>query len=88
MPTPPDDARLEGVSAEDIARLAPLYDRFAHALDPFSPESDQAERVFHQEVATLYDLLTAPKPEFQVFQKAVILRCRRHLRTTDKPASL
>jgi hypothetical protein len=90
MPTPPEDARLEGIiSAEDIARLAPLYDRFAHALDPFSPERDQAEQVFHQEVVNLYDyLFVAPKPEFHIFQKGVILRCRRHLRASDKPASV
>lgn len=89
MPTPPEDARLEAIiSAEDIARLALLYDRFAHAFDPFAPERDQAEQVFRQEIVKLYDLMAAPKPDFQAFQKAVILRCRRHLRATDKPASL
>ena len=88
MPTPPTDALVESVPAEQIAGLARLYDRFAHALDPYSPERDQAEQVFCQEVADLYDNLAPPKPEFQTFQRAVILRCRRHLRAMDKPPSV
>jgi hypothetical protein len=88
MPTPPPDALVEAISREQIASLARLYDKFAHALDPFSVERDQAERVFHQEIANRYDRLAPPKPEFHLFQKAVILRCRRHLRASDKPASV
>jgi hypothetical protein len=87
MPTPPGDALVGAVSAETIGILARLYDRFAHAFDPFSEERDQAERVFQQEVAELYDRLPSPKPEFQVFRKGVIRRCRLHLRASDKPAS-
>lgn len=88
MPTPPADALVESIAAEQLEGLARLYDRFAHALDPFSPERDQAEQVFQQEVASLYDQLTPPKPEFQVFQRAVIFRCRRLLRASDKPPSV
>ena len=88
MPTPPADALLEKVSPEKLGILARLYDRFAHALDPFSETRDQAERVFQQEVADLYDKLQPPKPHFQVFQKAVILRCRRYLRASEKPGSV
>jgi hypothetical protein len=57
MQTAPGDAFLEHISKEQIIALANLYDRFAHALDPFSPESDQAESVFKYEVAALYDFL-------------------------------
>jgi len=67
--------------------LAVLYDRFANALDPFAPERDQAEAVFEQEVAQLYDASPAPKPDVRTFKRAVILPCRRHLRATDKPSS-
>ena len=88
MSTPPADALLETISPEKVAILARLYDRFAQALDPFSEERDQAERVFQQEVLDLYDRLQAPKPDFQVFQKGVILRCRRYLRASDKPATI
>jgi hypothetical protein len=88
MPAPTPDACVEAISREQIECLARLYDRFAHALDPFSGERDQAERAFRQEVANRYDLLAPPKPEFHVFQKGVILRRRRHLRASDKPASV
>ena len=88
MSTPPADALVGAVRAERIEVLARLYDRFANALDPFSEDRDQAERVFHQEVATLYDGLQPPKPEFQAFMRGVIQRCRLHLRAADRPASV
>ena len=53
MSTPPADALLDIIPAEKVAILARLYDRFAQALDPFSEERDQAERVFQQEVLDL-----------------------------------
>jgi len=62
MPSSPEDAQL-GIPAECIPQLAVLYDRFANALDPFAPERDQAEALFEQEVALLYDTLPAPKPD-------------------------
>ena len=65
MPTPPGDALVEAVPAERIAALARLYDRFAHALDPFSEERDKAEQVFGQEVADLYDRLPPPPPRYR-----------------------
>jgi len=67
--------------------LASLYDRFANALDPFAPERDLAEELFEQEAAALYDRLPPPKTDPQTFKRALILRCRRHLRATDKPSS-
>ena len=88
MPSPPEDAQLGGVPAECIPQLAALYDRFANALDPFAPERDQAEALFEQEVLGLYDMLPTPKPDLRTFRKAVILRCRRHLRASDKRSSL
>jgi hypothetical protein len=88
MPPPSADALLASASKEQIASLAGLYDRFAHALDPFSPESDEAERVFMQDVADWYDSLPSPKPSLHDFRKAVILRCKRHLAMTDKPSSV
>ncbi len=87
MSSSPEDAQLGVVPAESIPQLAVLYDRFANAFDPFAPERDQAEMLFEQEVARLYDALPMPKPDLSSFKKAVILRCRRHLRATDKPSS-
>lgn len=88
MPTPPEDALLEAIPSGKLEFLANPYDRFAHALDPFSEERDQAERVFQQEVLDLYDKLQIPKPTLEVFQKALILRCRRHLRPSEKPGTV
>jgi hypothetical protein len=59
-----------------------------HALDPYAPERDQAEMLFEQEVARLYDVLPTPRPDIHILKKAIILRCRRHLKATDKPSSL
>ena len=88
MPPSPADAFVAAISREQIGALAQLYDRFTHALDPYSPERDQAELVFHQQIAERYDQLPPPKPDFQSFRKGFIVRCRRHLRATDKPASV
>lgn len=87
MPPSATDALLAEAPKEQIAALAGLYDRFAHALDPFSPERDEAEQVFMQEIMEWYDLIPSPKPPLHDFRKAVILRCKQHLAATDKPAS-
>ena len=87
MSSAPEDAPVSGIPAETIAQLAILYDRFANALDPFTPERDLAEKIFEQEVAGLYDNLPPPKTDLRTFKHAVILRCRRHLRAADKPSS-
>jgi hypothetical protein len=88
MSTPSADALLASALKEQIAALAKLYDRFAHALDPFSPERDEAERVFMQDVADWYDSLSPPKPSLHDFRKAVIVRCKRHLAQSDNPSSI
>jgi tRNA U34 5-methylaminomethyl-2-thiouridine-forming methyltransferase MnmC len=88
MSSSAEDAPIGLVPAERIPQLALLYDRFANALDPFAPERDQAEMLFEQEVVQYYDALPSPKPDLSTFRKGLILRCRRHLRATDKPSSL
>ena len=82
------DAFLDGLGPEQIPALAALYDRFAHALDPFDPARDDAERAFTNAVADWYDCLPAPKPALRDFRRAVILRCKRHISATQKPPSL
>lgn len=52
MSTPPADALI---SSDQIEALATLYDTFARTLTPLAPEVDQAEKMFLQEVASLYD---------------------------------
>ena len=87
MQPTPENAQLEAVFANSIPGLAVFYDRFANALDPFSPERDRAESLFIQEVASLYDHLRATSSiqlDLHTFRKGVIERCRKHLRATDK----
>jgi hypothetical protein len=87
MPSPSEDARLDPIPAEQIASLAELYDRFAHALDPFDSDRDKAEQMFEQEIASWYDVLPGPpKPNIHEFRKAVILRCKRHLAQKKFPS--
>lgn len=88
MSPPSEDARLSAVPPEVIAKLAVLYDRFASVLDPFSAERDEAELTFEQEVAGWHDQLPAPKPDLHSFRRAVIQRCRQHLRAGEKHSSL
>ncbi len=91
MPTPSGDAPIDfpdDPPQDQIASLAVIYDRFAHALDPHSPESDHAERLFLMEISVWYDQLPRSKPTLHEFTKAVISRCRKHLIATSKPPSV
>ena len=88
MSAPSEDSFVIEIAPDQVAALATLYDRFAHALDPFSPERDKAERAFMQYIAKWYDTFPAPKPSLHEFRKAVIVRCRRHLLAGDKPSSV
>jgi hypothetical protein len=85
MPTAPGDAPLSGLDDNQIPALAELYDKFAHSLEPFSEDRDNAERVFNSEILGWYDRLGNPKPSFQEFRKGVIARCKRYLAASDKP---
>ena len=84
MQPPPDDACIRA----QIAALATLYDAFANAIDPFSPERDEAERVFLQDVAEWHDVLGDPKPSLQEFRKEIIRKCKLHLAATNKPSGI
>jgi len=90
MPPPTEDAPIgaEFVPSDQIPPLAALYDAFAHSLDPFSPERDNAEKVFLHDVASWHDMISPPKPSLQDFRKAVILRCKRHLCATNKSTTV
>jgi hypothetical protein len=88
MPETPGNARLDELLREQIPRLAILYDRFAHALDPFGKGRDLAEQTFNSELANWFDQLPLPKPSFREFRRHVITLCRRHLRASEKPPSV
>ena len=88
MSETPGDAPLGEFLREEIPRLAILYDRFAHALDPFDPSVDMAEQTFNREVRNWFDLLPNPKPDFREYRRHVIALCRAHLRASDRPPSI
>ena len=67
MSETPGDAPLAEFWREETPRLAVLYDRFAHALDPFDHGVDLAEQTFNSELASLFDSLSAPKLSFAHF---------------------
>jgi hypothetical protein len=87
MSTSAENSFIDEVAPEQIAALATLYDRFAHALDPFAPGRDEAERQFLHDIEKWYDNFPAPKPSLHEFRKAVIVRCRKHLRASDKTST-
>lgn len=87
MPEAGESAPLEQWIAEEIPRLAALYDRFAHALDPFDAGRDVAEQTFNSELAGIFDCLKGVKPPFRDFRRHVILLCKKHLKASDKPSS-
>jgi hypothetical protein len=83
MPPPPEPARVE-VPPATIEALAPLYDRFANALDPFSEERDAAEKDFMRRLGELHDSLGEPRPKMEDFRRKVVSLCRKHLRASRK----
>ena len=87
MPEAGEPAPLEEWIANEIPRLAALYDRFAHALDPFDAGRDVAEQTFNSELAGTFDCIRAPKPTFRDFRRHVIALCKKHLKASDKPSS-
>jgi len=87
MPEAGESAPLGQWIADEIPRLAMLYDRFAHSLDPFDPGRDVAEQTFNGELAGAFDCIKPPRPAFRDFRRHVITLCKRHLKASDKPSS-
>jgi hypothetical protein len=85
MPTTPGDAPLGASHEHRIPSLAKLYDEFAHSLEPFSEDRDEAERIFITEISAWYDLLSEPKPPFRDFRRGVIQQCKKYLAANAKP---
>jgi hypothetical protein len=81
-------ASLEDRLADQLPRLAMLYDRFAHALDPFDAGRDIAEQTFNSELASIFDCIDTPKPEFRDFRRHLLTLCKKHLKAEDKPTSI
>lgn len=91
MPEADGLAQLTDRLRSEIPRLAPLYDRFAHALDPFDKGRDIAEQTFNGEMRSLFDSLQSSGVQgvqFRDFRRHLITLCKQHLRAGDKPSSV
>ena len=85
MSAAPEYPHLDSGAGQWIPSLARLYYRFANAVDPLDSERDLAEIRFYEQVATWYESIHGQKPTLHDFQKAVILRCIRYLKSDLNP---
>jgi hypothetical protein len=67
------------LTREQIEELATLYDRFAHALDPFSKEREQAEEQFYKQLERLHSAI-APQTDFADFRREAVRACKMFLK--------
>jgi len=67
------------IPANEVAVLAELYDRFANALDPFSPDRDAAEQRFYLKLEELY-IRHAPTVMFSEFRREAVRQCKLFLK--------
>lgn len=67
------------IPADQIAELAQLYDRFAHALDPFSEDRNKAEDAFYLKLEHLR-CLHAPRVDVREFKREAVRQCKLFLR--------
>jgi hypothetical protein len=76
---------LEGAQSRIVA-LASLYDQAVNSLDPYDSRSDKAEEEFERNICEWHDQLPAlpDKPSLREFRRAVIRRCRSHIKATER----
>lgn len=67
------------IPPEELKELAELYDKFAHALDPFSEDRDQAEEAFHRKLEHLR-CTHAPGIPSRDFRREAVRQCKNFLR--------
>ena len=79
MHTSENDAFLDQISRQEFDAVVNLYDKFAHAKDPFDPAADKAEATFNENVQAWYDFFLKGKLPFQDFRKAVVWRCKQQI---------
>ena len=81
MSSPPTDAQLAELRSQ-VPALSELYDRFAHALEPFDEGRDRAEQQFEAAVSGWYDTIEDAQVDYQSFRKAIIRLCKEYLKAT------
>ena len=66
------------IPEEQLKELALFYDRFAHAIDPFSPERDKAEELFYRRLESLR-CQHALGSDYRAFRREAIRQCKLYL---------
>ena len=67
------------IDVSEVGNLAELYDRYANALDPITPESKQAKRQFYARLDALYQQ-AGEGANFDAFRLELVRRCKEYLR--------
>jgi hypothetical protein len=74
------------IPAEELARLAVLYDRFANHLDPLSAHWKQRRREYLDALGELHQRYGAGV-SYVEFRQEAQRACFRRLRAQDKPTT-
>jgi hypothetical protein len=74
------------IPAEELARLAALYDRFANHLDPLSDDWKRRRQEYLQALGDMHGLFGTRVP-FEEFRREAQRACFHWLRAQDKPTT-
>jgi hypothetical protein len=74
------------IPAEELARLAAFYDRFANHLDPLSDDWKRRKQEYFQCLSDTHARFGA-RIAFQEFRREAQRACFRWLRAQDKPTT-
>jgi hypothetical protein len=74
------------IPAEELARLAAFYDRFANHLDPLSDDWKHRKREYFQALSDIHGRFGAGTA-FEEFRREAQRACFRRLRAQDKPTT-
>lgn len=72
------------IASDTLSKLADLYDQFYNALDPYRAELGDIEKLFNSRIQSTYNSLSREKPDFELFKKKIIKKCRIHIRESLK----
>jgi hypothetical protein len=67
------------IELSDVAALAPLYDRYAHAIERLSADRLLARRQFYARLEMLYEREKAGV-SYEAFRFEMVKRCKEYLR--------
>jgi hypothetical protein len=74
------------IPADELARLAAFYDRFANHLDPLTDDWKRRKQEYLQCLTDLHERF-GPRVPFEEFRREAQRACFRWLRAHDKPTT-